>query len=95
MINLRLFISVHLFVLNWTAKIPIVIFSWAALALQHVDVHLATEWVGIDAINHLHTGTSITCQCQSVDAIAKYQAVHNGCVPKTLQGALFATDTLT
>ena len=54
----------------------------SSLALQHVDIHLARQGLGIKTVNHLHTGSGIPGQHQSVDAIAIQQAIHDAAVPE-------------
>lgn len=64
----------------------------SSLALQHVDIHLARQGLGIETVNHLHTGSGIPGQHQSVDTIAIQQSIHDAAVPERVETAMFAID---
>lgn len=59
----------------------------AALALQHGHIHLALQRRCIEPIDHLWAGSSVARQCQSIDATAKQQPVHDAAVAQAVQSA--------
>ena len=61
--------------------------SGSALALQLTHVHLTLQGSGVEAVNHLRTGSRIPCQGQGVHRSAKHQAEHDAAVAQAVQTA--------
>ena len=56
-----------------------------ASALQQCNVLLTTDCAGIVAVDHIHTGACIACQCQQVNTLSVQQSECDSTVPQAVQ----------